>query len=97
MTKSEFIEVLSSELNLTSTKATGIVNTILDSMTDELVNGGNVEVRGFGSFTVREYESYEGKNPKTGKKTYVKAKKLPFFKVGKALREAVDAGAIKKS
>ena len=97
MTKSELTEALSSELNLTSRKATGIVSTILDSMTDELVNGGNVELRGFGSFSVRLYDPYTGRNPKTGKKTYVKAKKLPFFKVGKALREAVDAGAIKKS
>ena len=93
MTKSELIEALSSELNLSSRKTTGIVNTILDSMTDELVNGGNVEIRGFGSFTVREYESYEGKNPKTGKKTYVKPKKLPFFKVGKSLREDVNNGS----
>jgi integration host factor subunit beta len=96
MTKSELTEALSSELNITSTNATGIVNTILDSMIHELVNGGNVEVRGFGSFTVREYESYEGKNPKTGKKTYVKAKKLPFFKVGKAFREAVNNGGSAK-
>ena len=62
-------------------------------MTDELVNSGNVEIRGFGSFTVREYEPYEAKNPKTGKKVYVKAKKLPFFKVGKSLREAVNNGS----
>lgn len=95
MTKSELIEALSSELNITSANATGIVNTILNSMTDELVNDGNVEIRGFGSFTVREYESYTGRNPKTGKKVYVKAKRLPVFKVGKELKEAVNAGAIK--
>lgn len=88
---------MSSELNLSSRKTTEIVNTILDSMTDELVNGGNVEIRGFGSITIREYGSYTGRNPKTGKKTLVKPKKLTFFKVGKALREAVDAGVIKKS
>lgn len=81
-----------SELNLTSRKATGIVNTILDSITDELVNGGNVEIRGFGSFTVREYEPHEAKHPKTAEKIYIKAKKLPFFKVGKTLREAVNVG-----
>lgn len=92
MTKSELIEALSSELNLTSANATGIVNTILGSMTDELVNGGNVEIRGFGSFTIKEYEPYEAHNPKTREKVHVKAKKLPVFKVGKALREAVDVG-----
>ena len=76
MTKTELNDSLSLALNITSRKATSIVNTILDSMTDELVNGGNVEIRGFGSFTVREYESYEAQNPKTRKKVYVKAKKL---------------------
>lgn len=96
MTKADLIEALTSELNLTSRKATGIVNIILDSMTDELVNDGNVEIRGFGSFTVRNYEPYEGKNPKTGEKTYVKAKKLPYFKVGKELREAVNNGGSAK-
>ncbi len=97
MTKSELIEALSSELNLPSRKTTEIVNSILGSMTDELVKGGNVEIRGFGSFTIREYGSYTGRNPKTGVKTLVKPKKLPFFKAGKALREAVDASVIKKS
>ncbi len=92
MTKSELNDALSLELDITSREATGIVNTILDSITNELVNGGNVEIRGFGSFTVREYESHEAKHPKTGEEIYVKAKKLPFFKVGKALLKAVDAG-----
>ena len=64
-------------------------------MTDELVNGGNVEIRGFGSFSIRSYKSYTGRVPKTGKTIHVKAKKLPYFKVGKALRKAVDTGAIK--
>ena len=57
-----------------------------------MVSGENVEIRGFGSFTVREYAAYTGRNPKTGEKTQVKSKKLPFFKVGKELREAVNAG-----
>lgn len=59
-------------------------------MAETLVNGGNVEIRGFGSFTVREYKSYDGKNPKTGEVVKVKPKKLPFFKVGKELRESVN-------
>ncbi len=90
MTKSELQEALSGELDLSFQAAASIVNTILDSMTDALVNGDNVEIRGFGSFTVRQYGSYVGKNPKTGEKTKVKAKKLPFFKVGKGLKEAVN-------
>ena len=93
MTKLELKTALSTELDITPRKATDIINTILDSMTDELVNFGNVEIRGFGSFTIREYESYEGKNPKTGEKVSVKAKKLPFFKVGKSFREAVNNGS----
>lgn len=62
----------------------------MDSMTETLANGDGVEIRGFGSFTVREYESYDGRNPKTGKVITVQPKKLPFFKVGKELRKAVD-------
>jgi len=92
MTKSELQEALSTELNLPLDTAKSIITTILDSMTDTLVNGENVEIRGFGSFSVKHYDSYTGRNPKTGKKTVVKAKKLPVFKVGKELREAVDGG-----
>lgn len=92
MNKSELIETLSTELNLSIQEASSIINTIINSMTETLVNGDNIEIRGFGSFTVRHYESYTGRNPKTGEKTVVKAKKLPFFKVGKDLKEAVDAG-----
>ena len=59
-------------------------------MTETMVRGENVEIRGFGSLAVREYAAYTGRNPKTGEATEVKAKKLPFFKVGKELREAVN-------
>lgn len=92
MTKSELQEALSTELNLPLDTAKSIIATILDSITDTLVNGENVEIRGFGSFIVRHYDPYTGRNPKTAEKTVVKAKKLPFFKVGKDLREAVDGG-----
>ena len=92
MKKSELIEALSKELNLPIETASSIINTILESMINTLANGENVEIRGFGSLTVRHYESYTGRNPKTGEKTVVKPKKLPVFKVGKDLREAVDGG-----
>lgn len=59
-------------------------------MTEALVRGESIEIRGFGSFVVKEYGSYEGRNPKTGKKIKVRPKKLPFFKVGKDLREKVN-------
>ncbi len=90
MNKSELIESLAEELNLPSRTASSIISTILDAMTKSLVDDENVEIRGFGSFTVRKYKAYTGRNPKTGTKTQVKAKKLPFFKVGKELSEAVN-------
>ena len=90
MTKSELAEALSKQMDLPLKEAASIISTILDSMTNTLVGGENVELRGFGSFTVRHYDSYTGRNPKTGKETEVKSKKLPFFKVGKELREKVN-------
>jgi len=92
MNKSDLIEELSKQTNIPEQEASSIVSTILQSMTQSLVDGDNVEIRGFGSFTVRHYDGYTGRNPKTGEKTVVKAKKLPFFKVGKELKEAVDGG-----
>ena len=92
MNRSELQEALSKELNSPPETAKSIITTIIDSMTDTLVNGDNVELRGFGSFTVRHYDSYTGMNPKTGEKVVVKVKKAPFFKVGMELREAVDGG-----
>jgi len=90
MTKSELIDALAKDLNLPANITSSIISSILDAMTETLVKGENVEIRGFGSFSVREYAAYTGRNPKTGEKTQVKAKKLPFFKVGKELREAVN-------
>ncbi len=90
MNKSELTEALAQKQKLSNKEAEKIINTLLDSMSEALGNGENVEIRGFGSFSVRKYESYTGRNPKTGEQTHVKAKKLPFFKVGKELREAVN-------
>lgn len=90
MNKSELVEMLASKKNLTFKKSEEIVNLIFDRMADTLVDGGRIEIRGFGSFVVKEYKSYMGRNPKTGEVIYVRPKKLPFFKVGKELREMVD-------
>ena len=92
MNKSELTETLSKELNLPLSTTTAIISTILDSMTNALAHGDNIELRGFGSFTARHYKSYVGRKPRTGENIVVKAKKLPFFKVGKELKEAVNAG-----
>ena len=93
MTKSELIEKISETLKLPAGKAEAIVNTIFDSMVKALERGEGIEIRGFGSFTVREYKSYEGRNPRTGAPVHVPPKRLPFFKVGKDLRERVNSGA----
>ena len=91
MNKSELIEALAQNQGLPIKTAASIVNTILDTMIETLVRGENIELRGFGSFTVKDYETYAGRNPKTGAQILVKPKKLPFFKVGKELRESINA------
>jgi integration host factor subunit beta len=90
MTKSELIELISTKIKLPKGKAEQIVNCIFDSMVDALKKGDGIEIRGFGSFTVREYKSYEGRNPRTGTPVHVAPKRLPFFKVGKELRIRVN-------
>jgi integration host factor subunit beta len=92
MNRSDLQEALSKELNSPPETAKSVIDTILDSIANSLANGENVEIRGFGSFTVRHYDSYTGMNTKTGEKVVVKVKKAPFFKVGKELREAIDGG-----
>lgn len=90
MNKSELVEALASERDLTYKKAEEIVNIIFDTMADTLAEGGRIEIRGFGSFVVKDYKAYMGRNPKTGEVIQVHPKKLPFFKVGKELRERVN-------
>jgi integration host factor subunit beta len=91
MTKSELVETLS-EYNGTLNKkeAELIVNTIFDSIGDALVAGNRVEIRGFGSFTIRERDAREARNPKSGDIVRIPPKKTPFFKTGKELRERVN-------
>jgi integration host factor subunit beta len=86
MNKSEMIETLAAEKEMSFKKAEEIVNTIFDAMTDAMVSGERIEIRGFGSFVVNDYKAYTGRNPKTGEAIAVKPKKLPFFKVGKELK-----------
>ena len=90
MNKSELIEALAEKMQLPVREAASITNTIIETMSDALAGGDSIEIRGFGSFVVKEYESYTGRNPKTGEKIKVSPKKLPFFKVGKDLRERVN-------
>lgn len=90
MNKSELVEALASDRDLTYKKSEEIVNIIFDTMSQTLAKGDRIEIRGFGSFVVKDYKAYMGRNPKTGEIIHVKPKKLPFFKVGKQLRELVD-------
>jgi integration host factor subunit beta len=94
MTKSELIEALAKKVNVPKTRAEQIINEIFDSMTDAMKRREGIEIRGLGSFTVREYKSYAGRNPRTGESVEVAPKRLPFFKVGKALKEMVDTAAV---
>jgi integration host factor subunit beta len=90
MNKSELIEALAQDIGVPHREAAAITNTVIDTMTEALARGESIEIRGFGSFVIKHYGSYEGRNPKTGKKIKVSPKKLPFFKVGKDLREQVN-------
>ena len=90
MTKGALIEEIAEIRDLNLKRAEVIVNKIFDTMTDALVEGNRVEIRGFGSFEVRNYEPYTGRNPKTGEEVSVAEKKAPFFKTGKELRERVN-------
>ncbi len=90
MNKSGLIEALSKKEDLTEKKAIDLINLIFKGFTEELRKGGRIEIRGFGSFVVRDYTAYTGRNPKTGKSIRVSPKKLPFFKVGKELKARVD-------
>ena len=90
MNKSELVEALSVRESLTYKKAEQIVNLVFDSMAEALIENDRIEIRGFGSFMVKDYKAYMGRNPKTGEVIEVKPKKLPFFKVGKELRERVN-------
>lgn len=90
MNKSELIEKLAERTGVNVVQAEEIVNLIYRKMRDTMVSGGRIEIRGFGSFVVKEYQAYQGRNPKTGDKISVPPKKLPFFKVGKELKERID-------
>ena len=90
MNKSDLIKILSQKENLPERTATDIIDLIFDGFIYELKKGGRVEIRGFGTFVAREYKTYVGRNPKTGSKIEIAPKKLPFFKVGKELKESLN-------
>jgi integration host factor subunit beta len=91
MTKSELVDrIVEANGVLTRKESEMVVNIVFDAMGDALKKGEKVEIRGFGSFTVRERGAREARNPKSGEIVNIPAKKTPFFKTGKELRERVD-------
>jgi integration host factor subunit beta len=90
MNKSELVEKLAERAKITKKRAEQVVNLVFDQMTQALKRGERIEIRGFGSFTSKSYDAYTGRNPRTGETIHVPAKRLPFFKVGKELKERVD-------
>lgn len=91
MVKSELIECLAERADITLAKAEEIVDLFFNTVIEALCRGDRVEIRGFGAFTVREYKSYKGRNPKTGDKITVPEKRLPFWKTGQELKQRVDS------
>lgn len=91
MTKAELIEEVSRVSDLTKKHSEIIVDTVFKSVINALHRGEKIELRGFGSFRIRQRESRKGRNPKTGEKVSIPEKRIPFFKVGKELRELVNS------
>jgi integration host factor subunit beta len=90
MDKLKLIDALKKECRLSKREAATVIDLFFESMSEALARGDRVEIRGLCSFYVKEYESYKGRNPKTGERVQVGPKKLPFFKCGKELKERVD-------
>jgi len=90
MNKSDLIEALSGDAGLTIREAENVVNRVFEGMSNTLAKDDRVEIRGFGSFKVKKYEGYKGRNPKTGEIIKVMPKKMPYFKCGKDQKERVD-------
>ena len=91
MNKSDLVAALSKETALTKQVAEEVIDTVFEAMGQALVAGEGIEIRGLGSFVVKDYKPYTGRNPKTGRNIDVSAKKLPFFKAGKELKERVNS------
>lgn len=91
MNKSDLVEALAIKLkNLSKKEVDLIVDTVFHKMTEALSQEGRIEIRGFGSFEVRTREAREGRNPKSGEKVFVRTRQVPFFKVGKELKERIN-------
>jgi integration host factor subunit beta len=90
MNKLELIQELKESNGLSKSEAATIVDLFFDKISEALAEGDRVEIRGLCSFFIKEYNSYKGRNPRTGERVQVAPKRLPFFKCGKELKERVD-------
>ena len=90
MNKLELVGALKKSNGLSKSESSKVVDLFFNEMSNALAAGDRVEIRGFCSFFVKEYDSYTGRNPKTGEQVSIAPKKLPFFKPGKELKERVD-------
>jgi integration host factor subunit beta len=90
MNKLDLIKIVMEDCRLSRNEAASVVELFFKSMSEALAKGERVEIRGLCSFYVKEYQSYKGRNPKTGESVIVNPKRLPFFKCGKELKERVD-------
>jgi integration host factor subunit beta len=90
MTKAELVSKVSSRIKLSKKEAEVVINAITQSISDSLADGNKVEIRGFGSFRVRERNGRTARNPRSGKIVEVPAKRVPFFKAGNDLKRMVD-------
>ena len=90
MNKIDLIQALKDSNNLSRSESEKIVTLFFDKMAEALAKGDRVEIRGLCSLFVKKYSGYTGRNPKSGERVKVTPKKLPFFKVGKELKERVD-------
>ena len=96
MTKSELVEKLAETHGILSMKeAEAVINIVFDGIADALNSGEKVEIRGFGSFTVRERDGREARNPKSGDKVLVAGKYVPHFKAGKEMRARIEASVVR--
>jgi integration host factor subunit beta len=92
MLKSDLVNLLVAKRGITQRQAEQTIEHIFEAMRDELVQGNNIEIRGFGAFHVKEYKGYQGRNPKTSETIEVRPKRGVLFRTGKELRERVNNG-----
>jgi integration host factor subunit beta len=93
-TKSDLVQSIVARAKMTHAHGKRVVDGVFACLVEALMRGEGIDLRGFGTFTLRSYREYDGRNPRTGEPIHVKTKRLPVFKVGKELRQRVLAGGV---